>query len=225
MPYLSPQERNRQRWMTLRDAILHIRRVDKCDQETALHQLRAALADGEVQARWGSGEIPQFVIPIVPGAVEVPAWALQKFWLSVPIDLTGAGSIPALLLEELESPQAEEEEEEDEDDDDNEGSRLTRYFVFVLREDIERHWPSDHPETRAKGPVTASSREIEEVLRKIYDEAEEKGEKPPNINQAADLAARKLQPKKVPRKVARVILDKAEFKRRRPGPGRRRLEK
>lgn len=46
MPYKSKAERERERWMTLPEAVAHIRLADKCGESDARRQLLKALADG-----------------------------------------------------------------------------------------------------------------------------------------------------------------------------------
>jgi hypothetical protein len=46
MPYKTKAELERERWMTLPEAVAHIRSVDKCNECEARRQLIAALADG-----------------------------------------------------------------------------------------------------------------------------------------------------------------------------------
>ncbi len=56
MPYVSETEKIRaqimgRRWMTLADAISHIRMTEKCDQAEGWRQLRNAIHDGNVRVR------------------------------------------------------------------------------------------------------------------------------------------------------------------------------
>ena len=46
MPYKTKAERERENWMTLPEAVTHIRTADRCDKRAARRQLIAALADG-----------------------------------------------------------------------------------------------------------------------------------------------------------------------------------
>jgi hypothetical protein len=46
MPYKSQAERERERWMTLPEAVAHIRATDRCDENAARRQIIKALADG-----------------------------------------------------------------------------------------------------------------------------------------------------------------------------------
>jgi hypothetical protein len=45
MPYKTTAEKEREKWMTLPEAVIHIRSADGCDEEEARRQLIAALAD------------------------------------------------------------------------------------------------------------------------------------------------------------------------------------
>jgi hypothetical protein len=46
MPYKTTAEKEREKWMTLPEAVTHIRSADGCDEEEARRQLIAALAEG-----------------------------------------------------------------------------------------------------------------------------------------------------------------------------------
>jgi hypothetical protein len=89
MPYLSDAERQRQKWMTFKEAISHIRSAEKCDENTALQQLRHALAEGAVESTWALSEAA-LGASIVHRVVGMPE--RQHFWLSVLINLA-AGTI------------------------------------------------------------------------------------------------------------------------------------
>jgi hypothetical protein len=54
MPYKTKAERERENWMTLPDAVAHIRSSDQCDDVGVIHrQLHAALAEGALKPlRW-----------------------------------------------------------------------------------------------------------------------------------------------------------------------------
>ena len=46
MPYTTKAERERENWMTLPEAVVHIRAAEQCDERAARQQLIKALADG-----------------------------------------------------------------------------------------------------------------------------------------------------------------------------------
>jgi hypothetical protein len=56
MPYVSRIDRQRQKWMTLKEAISHIIKAEGCKENTAWEQLRDALADGAVDTSWALTE-------------------------------------------------------------------------------------------------------------------------------------------------------------------------
>jgi hypothetical protein len=139
MSYVSPAERERQRWITLKEAISHIQRVDGCDEVIAFAQLRRALADGAIEARWGPDEFSPRLFEIQPGR----RIRLATFWRTVPIDEEG-GFIPGGYPEDL--PDADPDIE----DNSPEQYMPKRYYLFVLRDSISRHWASPDPENAVK---------------------------------------------------------------------------
>jgi hypothetical protein len=207
MAYISRAERQRQEWMTLNEAIRHIRQVDRCDEAAALQRLRKALGDGAVEARWGSDEFSSQLFEIQPRR----PLRLATFWLTVPIN-EGGGFIPGVYQEDWWDP----------DDEDPANYLPKRYYVFVLKDSFFQHWES-HSEGSQHESLTknepASEVEIREAARQVYDEAEALEGKPPNINQAADLIVGRLEPKRALRKQVRPILDEEAFRRRRQPRG------
>jgi len=88
MSYFSIADQQRQKWMTLKEGISHIGRIEKCDEKVALQQLRIALADGVVESSWAVSDA--FLDSPEPTLVSCPiadTRERRKLWLSVPIDL------------------------------------------------------------------------------------------------------------------------------------------
>ena len=52
MPYITNAQREAASWCDLRFAVRQICTADNCDQDLALHQLRLAIADGNVRLSW-----------------------------------------------------------------------------------------------------------------------------------------------------------------------------
>jgi hypothetical protein len=247
MSYVSPAERERQRWMTLKEAISHIQRVDGCDEVIAFAQLRRALADGAIEARWGPDEFSPRLFEIQPGR----RIRLATFWRTVPIDGEG-GFIPGVYPEDL--PDADPDIE----DNSPEQYMPKRYYLFVLRDSISRHWASFDPENAVKSQSPpadvreavfeeaaaadiqatvikeatgsrnreyASEPQIRETAVQIYDEHAKAGAKPPNMPEAFDLIAKRLAPKLAPKRRVFPVLREDEFKNRRWKPGKHSTKK
>jgi hypothetical protein len=234
MPYVSGAERERQRWMTVREAIGHIQRVDKCDNEAALAQLRRALGHGAIEVRWGPGEFSPTLFDIQPGR----RISLATFWRTVPIDEEG-GFIPGVYQEDWWDP--------DDEEIGPEKYLAHRYYLFVRRDSVSGHWPSANSENAEEKSPTSELREtvfeeaaaadvqaaaikketgrrnrgyalepqIWEAAVQIYDEAAKAGAKPPNITEAFHLIAKRLAPKLAPKRRVFPVLREDEFKNRR----------
>jgi len=84
MPYKSEAERERENWMTLPEAVAHIRSADCCDEKVARQQLVKALADGVLgPLRWDREEDdkpPPF--GYAPATVPTDAPPLGRDWLA-----------------------------------------------------------------------------------------------------------------------------------------------
>lgn len=73
MPYHSRAEQERERWMTLLDAVAHIAAFDGCDRTTAQTQLIKALADGKLRPlKWEPAEGDKSPLPSLGSSMLVP---------------------------------------------------------------------------------------------------------------------------------------------------------
>ena len=148
MPYVSAAERERQRWMTLKEALGHIQRVDECDENSAFEQLRAPLADGAVVcSRQLSGAPVPFAKPRERAG----------FWKAVRFDLVGQNIYWYDFREVF-----NEDEEEDVDDEDLDLSRVKRIEhpicrVWLLKESIFKIWTGNKTERAPPAPREATS--------------------------------------------------------------------
>jgi hypothetical protein len=188
MPYISKMERE---WITLKETILHIQRVDGCDEGTALRQLREALGDEAVKARYRVGKLDSELLAIDLGSELQPDFPRKKFWLTVAINLQGDGYIisktqddwnkanPEVKWEDFEYyfPASHFFEKEEEYCD--------LWPLFLSRSSIAAIWgepvklSSTMRQTNSYLPATDAA--IRKVAQKLYDDA---GDDPPNVNDA-----------------------------------------
>jgi hypothetical protein len=92
MPYLLRAERERAEWCTIPEAIGHIRLADRCDEDSARQQLRAALIDGVLtplrwedalpEIRWPRGFRPTGSLTVPDDLPPCP----DRHWANVKID-------------------------------------------------------------------------------------------------------------------------------------------
>jgi hypothetical protein len=193
MAYLSKAQRARQKWMTLKEALSHIQRFGKLDENAALQQLRLALAEGAVCASWAmtearlqkTGDSPTIGIQIVDDSVR------DRFWLDVRINL------------EVGRLEFETHDVIDEDKPPySPGPATTRVVqsdrvVWVLKDSIFKIWKDEElkeaiiePPTDHEGPIVehpkdgalgkgkkrkskATQEEILSALRKFFKEVDE----------------------------------------------------
>jgi hypothetical protein len=217
MPYRSKAERELPLWMTLVEAVAHIQAQERCDQVGALRQLRMALGEGEIPARWGADLLPPLPrmamyvgSPRLFSSDPVPTDAL--FWDHALIFLVGNGRVinQSFLL----------------DDDEDHASELapSPRELYLLRARVLEHWPSlsdalkdsassDQPRQPRRPPASKSL--IRETARDLYRQA---GNNPPNQTKAEQLIARLLPG--TPRKLIRPILQEEEFARLRRKRGK-----
>ena len=99
MPYLSIAEKERQLWMTLPEAVAHVRSVERCELQEAQQQIRKALADGAILTRWeGNGPIEvlddgglKYKGPRSPPRAD-------KMWLAIYLDWDSGAMVDAFEL-------------------------------------------------------------------------------------------------------------------------------
>jgi hypothetical protein len=231
MSYVSKEEQEEQKWMTLKEAISHIQRVDGCDQVTAFAQLRTALAEEAVTARFKTSATSRFYAIDLGSSLD-PHWPRRKFWLSVRMDLEGDGHIATVTPEGLDKA---DDQEGDVDDEDGDWGPVR---LFVLRSAILDIWADplegaregplespQHQKSPGKAGQPASKVAIRKIAREVYDEAG--GEEGPNVEEAYHLIREKLAAasKIASRELVRDILDGKEFKDRRRPVGRRSSKK
>jgi hypothetical protein len=221
MPYVSKAARERARWMTLREALVHIASLENCSLRAAWQQLREAIIDNEVVAFWlDMGPHAQLM---GGGRFIDETPADRRFWESARIIFTGEGRI-------LDDPSLHSAEERLK----LIGTRELRYRpVKIVREAVEKIWSetnvsSDVPgrtavstcspevEHRPTAPqlLRATEAQIREAAREVYaDPANNR----PNMHKAWRLIKSKLSNARVPR--VRKVLREDEFKKKRRGPG------
>jgi hypothetical protein len=100
MTYLSKAERERARWMTAAEAIIHIQKAESCGRDEAWVQLRKAIADGEVAVRWADASLePSNTRPGHSVEQDDVPPASKQFWAVAWFRSSGRGRIlddPAL---------------------------------------------------------------------------------------------------------------------------------
>ena len=136
MPYQSKADRERAQWMTLREALTHIGKAERCTLKAALRQLGEAIADREIDARWPhalhlSGDWDEDLGP--PRDI--------RFWKSARFILAGGGRIlddPACRTHHVRLQLIRE-------------GKLHYRRVLIRRDDVERIWPAR--EARAREQV------------------------------------------------------------------------
>jgi hypothetical protein len=187
MPYISKME---QEWITLKEAILHIQRVDGCDEGTALQQLRNALGDEAVKARYRIGRPDEELTAIDLGSELQPDFPRKKFWLTVAIDLQGDGYIITKTRDDWNKANPENKWEDFERFwasvfFDREEVYCDLWPLFISRSSISAIWgepvqlSSTTRQTNAYLPATDAA--IRRVAQKLYDDS---GDDPPNVNKA-----------------------------------------
>jgi hypothetical protein len=127
MPYQSKADRERAQWMTLREALTHIGKAERCTLKAALRQLGEAIADREIDARWPhalhlSGDWDEDLGP--PRDI--------RFWKSARFILAGGGRIlddPACRTHHVRLQLIRE-------------GKLHYRRVLIRRDDVERIWPA-----------------------------------------------------------------------------------
>lgn len=227
MPYISKTQRERARWVTLAEAINHIRTIENLTRDEAWHQLRTAIADNEVLWKWDE---PAGVLrrenpsrSAKRSAVRpsrVPKQYNRFFWESAQIDFTNGGRVlddvgqrcpPWLLSVML-----------------RDGT--VRYRpLLILREAVEKIWvtapiKSAQPQepnlaleqnvNRAARRGVAALEAIRKAAIEVYKEA---GGNPPNLPKAEQLVRAKVPG--ASRTMILPILNEDQFSKLRRKPG------
>jgi hypothetical protein len=173
--------------MTLKEAISHIRHVDGCDETLAFVQLRRALGDGSIDARWGTSELSPTLFKIEPSK----RMRLSTFWQTVTIDNEG-GFIPGVYPEDL--PDADPEIE-----DNRPEQYLPRHhYLFVSRDQIFQLW--NEPISAATRPPVASDEDQIQAIEEILQDVEDGKIKRPDMNSLHDLVEKRVAPERAPKK-------------------------
>jgi hypothetical protein len=131
MPYVSKAEQERARWMTLREALTHIKTVEECNLRAAWDQLRETIGDQEAKVRWADVSLELSSIDGGHYIEEDDVPPTEKgFWQSARVIFSGQGSVlddPACRRKTIRLNLIRE-------------SRLHYRPLLVLREDVLRHW-------------------------------------------------------------------------------------
>ncbi len=148
MPYVSKAERD---WMTLREALAHIKTVEDCNLRAAWGQLREAIGDQEVKVRWA--DVTLELSTIGPGHYleedDVPPTA-GRFWKTARVIFSGMGRVlddPACRSKSIRLKLIRE-------------YRLHYRPLLVLREHVEKNWPGDSAEQLSSRGRTSASKDI-----------------------------------------------------------------
>jgi hypothetical protein len=222
MPYLSKAARERARWMTLREALVHIGTLENCSLKAAWNQLREAIIDGEVRAFWIDLGPKAYAIAVGRWIDETPSDT--RFWESARIIFTGEGRI-------LDDPAVHSTEERLK----LVRTRELRYRpVKVLREGVEKIWPKTNEPSNLPGQTVdfsagaavehrltppqlleATEAQIRQVAREVYaDPANNR----PNMEKTWRLIRAKLSNAR--RKRTRKVLAEDVFKKERKKAGK-----
>jgi hypothetical protein len=225
MAYVSKTARERARWMTLREALVHIAKAEHCSLKTALTQLGAAIADHEVEVRW-----PESLKLTRMGSYDdedIGPPTNISFWKSARVILTGDGSIlddPAYRSKRARLQLIRD-------------GKLRYRRVLVHRGAVERIWPTANGTAEPRLPTadqigdaeesashsahrlfrSSTDEKIREEARKVYaDPANDR----PNVNVADQLIRLKLPDVRSDRVME--ILREPEFAKQRRKAGERR---
>jgi hypothetical protein len=205
MPYRSKNERERPLWMTLGEAIQHVQEVDGCNRLQALSQLRDALEEGDIPARWSADPEPSlppgfFRVGFPPLFAPGPIPTDPVYWRTVLVLPNGLVIDQGTL--------------------DQQSAGRSRQ-LFLLRSKINELWPlqSKRRESayqavtsdRSTARQQASKEQIRKTAREVYCYEMESGKKPPNLAEAEHLIRERVEGATRPR--IRSVLNDDEFKR------------
>ena len=186
MPYMSKWARERALWMTLVEAVTHIHDCDGCTQLEALGQLRQALGEADIPARWAAyppiNRPPSYsrAMPHLLSSEQVPTDAF--FWSGALIYLDANGRVIDEFF--LRGPDGEFVA----------GPTPRGRELFLLRSRVLELWPlSNHlrkelfptrsgSTTRPELPVRRPAPEAD-ILRAARELYQQPG-KPPNMAEA-----------------------------------------
>ena len=201
MPYSPLSKRERSRWMTLAEVVRHIQASTGTEWVAAVDELRAAMGQGLVTARWAFDPSREavFIEPAPIFSVD-PVPTGSFYWAYALIFLDGDGAVvdQSYLGETTATPQ--------------------RRGLFLLRSRVLELWhPSKQSHTEQKNlrPKPATSAQIRDEARKIY----RAGKFGPNIRKAEELIRQALG--NAPRKRVRDVLEDPEFASHRRARGKR----
>jgi hypothetical protein len=207
MPYVSAAERQRQRWMTLKEALSHIQRVEKLDENAALHHLRLALAEGAVGATWAMSEaLLQKAGDSLTSGIQIIDEAVRgAFWLNVRVNL------------EVGTLEFETRDLIDRDKQPPYGPRRATKrvvqsdrVVWVLKESICKYWKDEEPEepeSTGQPQPQASDDDIIWAIREVFKEIGEGKITHRDKNTIHHEVDKKVSPKRAPRKVVFNLME------------------
>jgi hypothetical protein len=181
-------EEEHEQWMSLVEAIEHIRIAQHCDSIEALSQLKRELRDGMVQAEWVNSKEPK----------DRPD---PEFLQASQLLLIGTGLAPD-HVREIYRPLVVERS----------GVRNLWPLANSQRKGSDQTVSEPAGQTRQKTP-RASKDKIREVAREVYRDAREAGKKPPHLREAEPLIKVKLPG--ATRKRIEPVLKEDEFDRQR----------
>jgi hypothetical protein len=189
LPYVPLSECERSRWTTLAAVIWHIQINLGCAVEVAVRELRVAMGQGSIPARWAFGlsGVSQFEQPPGFSVDSVPADPFYWGMVLIFTDEDGAVVDQPIWRDSTTAPR--------------------RRGLFLLRSRVVELWHSPKKEKKR-----TSVKQIRNEARKLYPE----GKFGPNENQAEQLI-RKALLGNAPRAFVRRVLEEPEFAtRRRP---------
>jgi hypothetical protein len=228
MPYVSNADRERARWMTLREAVEHIEEVEHRGFRAAWDQLRAAIGDQKVLVRWANVSLDLSSIDEGRYIEEDDVPPRERwFWKSARAIFTGDGRILDDPARHGKSARLKLIRE----------GKICYRPVLVRRDAVEQIWPittrSSEPEQATMDQIgdaeqstghsahrlfrSSTDEKIREEARKVYaDPANNR----PNVNEADQLIRLKLRDVRSDRVME--ILRELEFAKQRRKAGERR---